>query len=353
MSVTIAPDELASLRTVMRDLQLSASRYYAGTASGEDLGALVREFITLSQTINDWLTNAIADSATYQAHFGSSRHSRADYIDAVKYVRNVSQHVMHIVRPDRDVTLVGGTLGMRLYAHWDEVPAAVHAKLRAGTQSLKPAYDAKLVGKEVMSTMMEVLRFYGDVVPDIVHRNPNGEWTGFPLMSQPGMSHALHPEEPLDGEDARAWMDARRPGGSSRVICGQVAVEGRPYVFGFTFAGRHSFAPFSETVEQINHDISLGFPYFSGDLAANAVVVTEQFPDACQGIVLASREEVASWGTPLTQVEARDDWSAIDGEDWSQFVGLENKAIVPEFMRHEARRARRLNALVPPRASPS
>lgn len=351
MPVSISPDELAPLRTVMRDLQLSASRYYAGTASGEDLGALVREFITHTQTINDWLTNAIADAGTYQALFGSSRHPRVDYIDAVRYVRNVSQHVMHIVGPGDNVTLVGGTLGMRLYTYWDDVPAVVHAKLRPGTQALKPRYDAKLVGKEVMSTMMEVLRFYADVVPDIVHRDQNGEWTGFPLMSQPGMSHALHPEEPSDMADARAWMDHRRPGGSSRVICGQVTVEGTPYVFGYTFAGRYSFAPFSETVEQINHDISLGFPYFSGDLAANTVDATEQFPDARQGIVLVSRDDIAAWGKPITRFKARDDWSAVDGDDWSRFVGLENKAIVPDFVRHEVRRARRLNTLTPPSAT--
>lgn len=351
MPVTVRPDELAPLRTVMRDLQLSASRYYAGTASSEDLGALVREFITHTQTVNDWLTNAVGDAASYKAHFGTPRHLLADYIDANKYVRNVSQHVMHIVSPDDEVNLVGGTLGMRLYAHWDEVPAAVHAKLRPGTQSLRPAYDAKLFGKEVMSTMMEVLRFYADVVPDVIHRDLNGEWTGFPLMNQPGMSHALHPEEPSDSAEARAWMDGRRPGGSSRVICGQVTVEDRPYVFGFTFDGRHSFAAFSETIEQVNHDISLGFPYFSGDLAANVEGANEAFPDALQGVVLASREEVSSWGTPVTRVHVQGDWSTIDGEGWSQFVGLENKAIVPISMRHEIRRARRLNALTPPSAT--
>lgn len=350
MPVAIAPEELAPLRTVMRDLQRSTSRHYAGTASSEDLGALVREFITHTQTINDWLTNAIGDVTSYKAHFGSPRHLRADYIDAVKYVRNVSQHVMHIVSPGDKVTVVGGRLGMRLYTYWDEVPDAVHAKLRPGTQSLKPAYTSKLLGKEVMSTMMEVLRFYADVVPDVVHRDTNGEWTGFPLMNQPGMSHALHPEEPLERAEARAWMDARRPGGTSRVICGQVTVEGTPYVVGHTFQGRHSFAPFSETIEQINYDISLGFPYFLGNIVANVVVANEQFPDALQGLVLASREDVDSWGTPVRWVEVQEDWSE-DGEDWGSLVGLENKAIVPDSMRHEVRRARRLNALTPPSAA--
>jgi hypothetical protein len=168
-------------------------------------------------------------------------------------------------------------------------------------------------------------------------------------MSQPGMSHALHPEEPLDREAARAWMDGRRPGGSSRVVCGQVTVEGTAYIVGHTFGGPYSFAPFVETIEQANRDISLGFPYFSGDLVANVVVANEKFPDARQGIVLESREEIASWGTPIPLVELQSDWS--DTDDWSNVAGIEGKSIVPESMRHQVRRARRLNALTPPSAA--
>jgi hypothetical protein len=352
MPVTLISAELAPLRTVMRDLQRTSSRYYAGTASGEDLGALVREFITHTQTINEWLTNAIGDATTYKAHFGSPRHSRANYIDAVKYVRNVSQHIMHIVRPGDRATLVGGNLGMRLYKYWDEVPAAVHAKLHSGTRSLGPVYTSALLGREVMSTMMEVLRFYAEVVPDIVHRDSGGEWTGFPLMNQPGMLHPLHPEEPSERAKARAWMDGRRPGGTSRVICGQVTVEGTPYVVGHTFQGRLSFAPFSETIEQVNYDLSIGFPYYSGNLVANAVAANQQFPDALQGLVLASQEDVVSWATPVAQIEVKVDWP-VDREEWKTVVGLENKSVVPESMRHEVRRARRLNALTPPSATQS
>ena len=70
MPITIETDELTPLRTVMRDLQLSVSRYYVGAASGEDLGALVREFITHTQTLNDWLSNAIGDAVSYKVPLG-------------------------------------------------------------------------------------------------------------------------------------------------------------------------------------------------------------------------------------------------------------------------------------------
>lgn len=165
MLVSIGTDERGPLRSASRDLQLSVSRYYAGTASGEDLGALVRAFISHTQTINDWLTNVIVDAASYKANFQSSRHVLADYIEAVKYVRNVSEHVMHIVKPDDKVRVVGGKFGMRLYARWEAIPPAVDARLRANTRALRPHYESKLQDREVMSTMMQVLRFYADIAP--------------------------------------------------------------------------------------------------------------------------------------------------------------------------------------------
>ncbi len=351
MAIRIGPDELGPLQTVMRDLQLSASSYYAASGSGQDLGSSVRALISQTQTINDWLLNVIADASSYQALFGSARHPLADYIDAVKYARNVSEHVMHIIRPDDRVTLVGGVLGMRVYAHWDEIPASAHALLRRNTQSLKPAYDSMLSGNEVMSTMMAVLRFYADVAPDIVHRDENGEWTGFPVLSQPGMANALHPEEPLDAEAARRWMDSRRPGGDLRIITGRIALDDTQYVVGYTFDRGCSFAPFSETAGQVNRDIGLGYRYFTGDLTANVEDATERFPDALQGVVLGSLGDIASWATPVANVENDEaEWlaSGEDDEEWRRVVRLESGVGVPEVWKREVRRARRLNALLPP-----
>jgi hypothetical protein len=350
MAVLIAKDELEPLRTEMRDLQNSVARSYAATASGDDLGSPVRDFITHVQTINDWLTNVIADSPSYRALFAQPRHAGADYIGAVKYVRNVSQHVMHVVKPDDNLTLVGGTFGLRVYAHWDEVPPDVHARLHTGTQSLRPIYEAVLRGREVMGTMMSVLRFYFEIVPSIVHRDLRGEWTGFPLMSQPGISYPLHPEEPLTIADGQAWMNDRKPGGDYRLICGQVAVNDVHYVYGHTFVGRHSFAPFFETIEQANRDIGRGFDYYVGDAQANLRDVSDQFADARQGGVLRSTNEITEWATRLEVVEAEDDWCApgFDAEDWHSMRRLEDPAAIPfDGMAYEVRRARRLNALVP------
>ena len=155
----------------MRDLQIGAARYYAETASGGEIGATVRAFIANCQILNDWFVNAIADAASYSALFGPIRHAGADVIDAMKHVRNVSQHVLHVVKPSDTVALVGGTLGLRSCTRWEAIPMDVHANLHRRTQALRPTYEANLEGKELMGAMMAVLRFYADVAPNIVHRS--------------------------------------------------------------------------------------------------------------------------------------------------------------------------------------
>ncbi|WP_454042954.1 hypothetical protein [Cellulosimicrobium sp. Marseille-Q8652] len=349
--ITLTTSEIAPLREVMRDLQTSVAGYYAETARGGDLGPRVRSFLVAAQTLNDLLTNQIAQSATYKQLFAGQRHPSADLIEAVKFARNVVQHVLHIVRPSDEITLVGGELGMRIYAVWDQIPASVVAQLHTGTRKLEPAYRSELEGHEVTGTMMSVLRFFADVAPSIVHRDSRNEWTGFPLLSQPGMNMPLHPEEPIDPADARQWMDSRAPGGDCRVVCGQVTIDDQPYIYGQTFIGRHSFAPFVETVEQANHDIGLGYPYLVGNLAANFDEVTDQFPEALQGAVIASRCDVLTWASPIAHIDARDDWHGpgVDADSWARVVKLEFDTGLPAGFTFGPRRARRLNALVPPR----
>lgn len=348
--VQVSQDELPPLREAMRDIQEAVAAYYAETARDEDLGAPVRTFLVKAQTLNDRFTNAVGDTATYRGLFVSPTHASADLISAVRYARNVDQHILHIVRPRPD-TLVGGQLGMRVYAFWEEVPVDVHAKLRPSTQKLKPAYDTTLQGKEVTGTMLAVLRFYAEIAPEIVHRDHRGEWTGFPLMSQPGVATPLHPDEPTDVIAARSWLDGRLPICDARVVCGQLSIDDSSYVVGLTFARRLSFAPFVETIDQVNRDIDAGFPYLLGDVAKNVEDVSGQFPLARQGGVLHSRGEVNSWASPITQASKDEDWCTyLDAEIWRRMVKMEHPGVFPEGTAYEVRRARRLNAVVPPSA---
>ncbi|WP_242086592.1 hypothetical protein [Microbacterium lacticum] len=108
--LTLSPDETVSLRAAMRDAQITARDYYNETARTGDLDALAtraRLFVGAVQVLNDWLQQ-VADAAHYAALFDSPRDKDADLIDAFRYARNVTQHVLHPVAPDQPNTLIGG-----------------------------------------------------------------------------------------------------------------------------------------------------------------------------------------------------------------------------------------------------
>ena len=351
--VELTPPEIPPLREAMGDLQTAVAAYYAETARGGDLGTAVRGFLASAQVVNDLLTNQVTHAAPYKALFtlrGARSPASPEVIDAVKYARNVAQHVLHIVRPSDDAVLIGGQLGLRIYAVWDAVPQAAHDRLtNKRTQALKASYDSALLGREVVGTMMDALRFFQTVNPAIIHRDARGEWTGFPLMSQPGVADPLHPEEPADIEAAWNWLDDRIPNGDARVVCGQVTLEGIRYLYGFTFIGRHSFTPFAETVRQVERDVAAGASYLEGDMWGNVDDATHLFPRA-QGVVCFSRSDLESWASPMTQLERDVDWCLRDDtEVWRGVVRIEQlSAGFPLPVAYVVRRARRLNACVPP-----
>lgn len=362
LQVTVSAEELPPLREAMGDIQRAVARYYAATARGADLGDPVRTFLLKAQTLNDRFANTVRDRGSYKNLFAAEKHTDEDLldaaklIDAVRYARNVDQHVLHIVQPQAKA-LIGGDLGMRIYAYWEEIPLAAHQKLRPRTAKLKPSYDAYLQGREVTTTMLAVLRFYAGIAEDIVHRDHRGEWTGFPLTSQPGMATPLHPEEPTEIATAQTWLNNRPPNGDSRIICAQLLEDDTRYLLGLTFTGRFSFTPFVETSEQVNRDLELGFPYMLGDIARNLFDASEQFVDAKQHPVLASRTDAESWASPVSAAEEVENrlsplradslYPPFEAEDWRRLVRTERSDIYPVSMRYESRRARRLNALVP------
>src|SRR5688500_15945562 len=99
----------------MGDVQTSVARYYADTARAADLDLAVRGFLASAQVVNDLLTNQATNAADYKDLFAKrTRPSPAalEVIDAVKYARNVAQHVLHIVRWSDDAALIGGQLGL-------------------------------------------------------------------------------------------------------------------------------------------------------------------------------------------------------------------------------------------------
>ncbi|MGO1506422.1 MAG: hypothetical protein ACTH0V_02715 [Microbacteriaceae bacterium] len=348
--LTITPAEEPRLRQVMKDIQNDVAAYYAETARGGDLGVHARNWLGRVQNLNDLLTKQIDDNATYLALFTPTPTPGAELINAVKYARNVDQHLMFEVSPSEDV-LIGGTHGLRTYGCWRPIPAATHAELEKRTQRLQPAYQANLEGKELTSTMLAVLRFFADIAPRIVHRDHRGEWTGFPLKSQPAVGDSLHPEEPVgDIVAASAWLNRRRPNGDLRVVIGQLTREETPYLVGFTFADQLSFSPFVEMPEQVDRDIAAGFTYLQGDVAANVENITHKFSMPPGGAVLYSPKDPATWATPLAQARYGADWmTGFDPDSWRHIVSVEHQGCFPDYVSYEQRRAFRLYAQVPPR----
>lgn len=341
--LTMPPSQLGALRSAMRDVQVSIGDYYRETARTDDPDALatrVRSCVGFIQVLNELIRKQSGANLTYRAMFDAPEDPRVGVIRAFEYARHLTQHVLHPVRPNTSALIGGLTVGMRIYAVWEDVPLAAHGRLKDPTKVLKPDYDQYLKAEEVTGTFLDAARFFFEVCPDLVHRDANGEWTGLPLRHQAGVPNRLHPEEPLDEAAAILWLAQRRPGGDRRVISGSLrSPDGEPITYGFTFVGRCSFTPFFETVEQVNADIANGYPYHLGDVAAH---VTDRGADfkLSGRAAFCSDTDVEEWaGDPLDEVPESPESPAVAMFDWTMMCAQESSYLT--------RRERRLNASLP------
>ena len=339
---TVRPrkQEAEPLRSAMRDVQISIENYYRQTTGfiedAEHFTTPVRATVVFIQKVNEVLAKDFGQQGRYKRVFAArlARHDRgAETIEALRYVRNVGQHLIHPVRPE-SAQVVGSNmgLGLRTSAVWVDIPRSVHRSLRPGTQKLRSLYDAHLVGNNVLDTFLDAARFFWEVCPECVHRAPGGEWTGFPLRHQAGVASRLHPEEPSwDGRDKRSlmraqrWMNNRRPGGDRRLICGQLTTEDGAVIFGCTFRGRATYQGFAETADQINRDIALGYPYhivdpsdhltMKNDMSDYGGAFTEFF---------VSVAPLDSWiGEPIVTAPTKDDFIVFQApEFWQRVISL-------------------------------
>ena len=352
LAVPLIPDasELDALRSAMRDIQVSIRDYYrcsAGFVDADELATPVRSCVAFIQSINDVLQHDFSKQVDYSSMFLLPLDPRVGIIRAFTYVRNVGQHLLHPVRPDPNQVVGGIGLGCRTYATWQEIPSSIHDRLHASTQKLRPYYDNLLNGKEVTGTFLDAARLLWQVCPGIVHRMPNGEWTGFPLRHQAGVGSRLHPEEPDDEQGALAWMDSRKPGGDVRVLCGCLHESTGPIAYGLTFTGQCAFVPFFETQDQVIADVARGANYHEGDVFANTYV-NDQIRDifGLYQPTLCSRTPLESWiGPALQRAEVDVEWSAYETPDyWRPMWWIESAATTQGML---TRRERRLNATFP------
>ena len=348
--LALPPSQLATLRSAMRDLQVSIGNYYRCTegfgVEAEELATPVRSSIGFVQVLNELLRKQTSRTAEYCAIFEPPVDPRAGIIQAFEYVRHVSQHI-DPVRPQSAATFGGAGLGFRTYATWKEVPWSVHGRLTSSTKALRPIYEQNLQDQEVVGTLLNATRFFAEVCPDVVHRQSNGEWTGFPLRHQPGVLSRLHPEEPDDQVAALAWMARRRPGGDLRVVCGSLTDDLKGSIlFGLTFTNGCAFVPFFETPDQVNDDIALKFEYYEADVAANTLEKGREFGMPASRSVLCSEQPVPHWaGAPLSEAPRKENHATFARLDfWHTLWLQETSSDAQSFL---TRRERRLNASHP------
>lgn len=246
----------------MLDVQLSIRDYYDATGATQDLeiiGSRLRQSVCSVQRLNELLGVAVRKRHIDFRQTNAEPHKELTF--AFKYLRNVLEHVTSLVRPVPQ-SMIGNPFGhFRIYHRWAEVDPWVHNELRSASQDLAPFYDMRLRGKWVTGTLLDAAKTFGGIHPDLVHRDHQGEWLGFPLPQHDDVSERLHPEEPEDHRDALAWMNGRRPGGDFRMICGTLSAWGSTWLVGFTFSGNRPVCRFFETPAQVDCDIAMGFPY--------------------------------------------------------------------------------------------
>lgn len=316
----------------MRDVQVSIEDYYRGTTGfvedAEQFTTPVRATIAFIQKVHDVLRNDFGQQSRYRKVFAArlaNGDRGAETIEALRYVRNVGQHLIHPVVPDTS-RVVGSNMGLgfRTSALWAEMPQAVHRSLHPPTQKLRVHYDARLLGNDVLESFLDAAHFFSDVCPDCVHRASNGEWTGFPLRHQGGVATRLHPAEPrwngLDRREwarAQRWMNSRKPGGDRRLICGRLTTDLGTLIVGCTFRGHASFQGFAETADQVDTDIALGYPYHLADPSGRLELQSGEWDRGGEFTpFFISLAPVEEWiGEPIT--------SAPDGDDFRSFQDVE------------------------------
>lgn len=136
--LTMPPSQLGALRSAMRDVQVSIGDYYRETARTDDPDALatrVRSCVGFIQVLNELIRKQSGANLTYRAMFDAPEDPRVGVIRAFEYARHLTQHVLHPVRPNTSALIGGLTVGMRIYAVWEDVPLAAHGRLKDPHQS--------------------------------------------------------------------------------------------------------------------------------------------------------------------------------------------------------------------------
>jgi hypothetical protein len=342
----------------MRDVQVSIANYYDATAgfcsTEEPFETQARSALSFIQRLNDLLRRQIGQATKFrtifQAHLAAGSPD-AELIEGFRYARNVASHLLFPVTPETSSVVGGLGIGYLTSACWQPIPQRAHNRLETHTRALKPFYDRRVSGRLVMDTLLDAAKYFATLSPECVHRDARGEWTGFPLRSQPGIGARLHPLEPqLDFANARSvarnrrWLATRPPGGDLRLVCGRDFDGDRDVIFGLTFRGQFSFSPFVDTTRQVSDDLARGYRYYRA-LDPSRLEHVELGPYRHGGYIGAVRYRRAFpelIQAPLTDIaEVERSHAFLSAGEWSHQIRVDGADPL-------VRRAQRLAAVFPP-----
>jgi hypothetical protein len=184
-------------------------------------------------------------------------------------IRNAETHVRDVIDVDV-IRMINVGAEWRAFPAWKQYADLPHGVINASGTALaaKRAYRDAVGGELVIETLLDALKFFLACDPKLARRDDDGELQYFPLPEFVQHDYERrHPDWPTRVEhqqQARAAMMRQPPAGTGREIRHRLLIDGIAVYAGVTTMTPAYMSYFIETVDQINTDIKLGYPYSVG-----------------------------------------------------------------------------------------
>jgi hypothetical protein len=280
------------------------------------------------------------DPGSSDYEFYAYQDSTGQVVSGLKLIRNGEMHADCVVLPDVQrvlgVSFDDGTRGFRVFPVWAEygaLPAEVREARRppspktpgtAGSlrtnQMHHDHYKARVGGEQVIETFLDALKFFVNCDPRIARLDKDAELVHFPL--EPIVErdyerrHPFWPKRREMEDELRELCESGPPTGKHRRIVANVTSPETGEVLaycGYTVISDHHEHMFTETPQQVAHDISAhGYAYWTEDNGVTAPLVVDE---QNRLVVDASRKKVCDVPSPDDAEPPWLDWFRLACED--------------------------------------
>lgn len=189
--------------------------------------------------------------------------------------RNMAVHHVDVIDPDI-VRAVGPLDGgsFIIFPKWKPRAQLPHAMFQYHDGNKKgqdivdaiTSYDAGVAGRLVLDTLFDAYAFFNHCDGTLADRDGNGKLVGVNLPPLPVATGyvRLAPDQPTHEEvdqQIRARAQSAAPAGQSREITGCLDTPAGPVLCGSTTVDSYRTQSFTESIQQVVHDLEMGFPY--------------------------------------------------------------------------------------------